>query len=109
MTSTSADEQHTQAWMNQQPMILGGRYAHGSAKIDDHRIIIVGGKDEDGNILSSGLIYNVRTQQSTPLPNDMPAALYDFCVVANNEYVYVIGGNGIDAVVNTCIVYAWKP
>eukprot|EP00816_Leptocylindrus_hargravesii_P004433 CAMPEP_0196814686 /NCGR_PEP_ID=MMETSP1362-20130617/44882_1 /TAXON_ID=163516 /ORGANISM="Leptocylindrus danicus, Strain CCMP1856" /LENGTH=43 /DNA_ID= /DNA_START= /DNA_END= /DNA_ORIENTATION= len=43
MTSNSADEQSTQAWRNQQPMKLGGRCGHGSANIDEHRIIIVGG------------------------------------------------------------------
>eukprot|EP00816_Leptocylindrus_hargravesii_P002373 CAMPEP_0196802000 /NCGR_PEP_ID=MMETSP1362-20130617/1741_1 /TAXON_ID=163516 /ORGANISM="Leptocylindrus danicus, Strain CCMP1856" /LENGTH=270 /DNA_ID=CAMNT_0042173197 /DNA_START=30 /DNA_END=839 /DNA_ORIENTATION=+ len=92
MTSTSADKQHTQAWTNQQPMILGSRCGHGSASIDEHRIIIVGGRDAGGNVLSSGFIYDARTQQSTPLPNDMPAALTGCRVVANDEYVYVIGG-----------------
>eukprot|EP00816_Leptocylindrus_hargravesii_P013054 CAMPEP_0196804752 /NCGR_PEP_ID=MMETSP1362-20130617/4414_1 /TAXON_ID=163516 /ORGANISM="Leptocylindrus danicus, Strain CCMP1856" /LENGTH=73 /DNA_ID=CAMNT_0042177235 /DNA_START=188 /DNA_END=406 /DNA_ORIENTATION=+ len=73
MATKSANKQHTNAWRNQQPMILDGRFHHGSAKIDDHRIIIVGGQDADGNDLSSGFIYDARTQQSTPLPNDMPA------------------------------------
>eukprot|EP00816_Leptocylindrus_hargravesii_P007186 CAMPEP_0196825102 /NCGR_PEP_ID=MMETSP1362-20130617/92861_1 /TAXON_ID=163516 /ORGANISM="Leptocylindrus danicus, Strain CCMP1856" /LENGTH=185 /DNA_ID=CAMNT_0042205479 /DNA_START=318 /DNA_END=873 /DNA_ORIENTATION=- len=72
-------------------MILGGRHSHGSAKIDDHRMIIVGGLNGK-NVLSSGLIYNTRTQQSTPLPNDMPAALVGCCVVASDGFVYVIGG-----------------
>jgi len=82
-------------------MIHGGRYNHGSAKIDQYRMIIVGGEDAHaGNYLSSGYIYDVRTQQSTPLPNDMPEALTDCCVVANDANVYVIGGkdNSGDAV-----------
>ena len=82
-------------------MILDGRYDHGSAKIDQHRMIIVGGKDTGGNRLSSGYIYDVRTQQSTRLLNDMPVALFSCCVVANEEFVYVIGGYGNRRYVNT--------
>jgi len=52
----------------------------------------VGGMDTGGNTLSSGYIYDVRTQQSTRLLNDMPEALYSCCVVAKEEFVYVIGG-----------------
>ena len=82
-------------------MILGGRYGNGSAKIYEHRMIIVGGKDADDNVLSSGFIYDVRTQQSTPLPIDMPEALADCCVVANDGFVYVLGGFGNNGHVNT--------
>eukprot|EP00816_Leptocylindrus_hargravesii_P012250 CAMPEP_0196806712 /NCGR_PEP_ID=MMETSP1362-20130617/6629_1 /TAXON_ID=163516 /ORGANISM="Leptocylindrus danicus, Strain CCMP1856" /LENGTH=128 /DNA_ID=CAMNT_0042180315 /DNA_START=23 /DNA_END=405 /DNA_ORIENTATION=+ len=92
MATNTADEQNTQAWKNQQPMVLGGRRQHGSAKIDEHRMIIVGGLDADDNELSSCFIYDVRTQQSTPLRHDMPAALTGCCVVANDEYAYVLGG-----------------
>jgi len=86
-------------------MQFGARWAHGCAKIDEHRIIIVGGFHANWNALSSGYIYDVRTQQSTRLPNDMPVALYGCCVVANEEFVYVIGGftwvHSIGYVVNT--------
>eukprot|EP00814_Leptocylindrus_danicus_P013018 CAMPEP_0116029180 /NCGR_PEP_ID=MMETSP0321-20121206/15967_1 /TAXON_ID=163516 /ORGANISM="Leptocylindrus danicus var. danicus, Strain B650" /LENGTH=65 /DNA_ID=CAMNT_0003503469 /DNA_START=44 /DNA_END=238 /DNA_ORIENTATION=- len=65
MTSTtSVDEQHTQGWKKQDPMQFGGRCDHGWAKIDEHRIIIVGGGDADWNTLSSCFIYDVRTHQS---------------------------------------------
>eukprot|EP00814_Leptocylindrus_danicus_P021545 CAMPEP_0116023592 /NCGR_PEP_ID=MMETSP0321-20121206/11707_1 /TAXON_ID=163516 /ORGANISM="Leptocylindrus danicus var. danicus, Strain B650" /LENGTH=121 /DNA_ID=CAMNT_0003494949 /DNA_START=185 /DNA_END=550 /DNA_ORIENTATION=+ len=101
MVTNTADEHNTQGWMIQQPMRLGGRYDHGSAKINEHRINIVGGEDADGNTLSTGFIYDVRTQQSTPLPNDMPAALYGCRVVANDGYVCVLGGYGNDGPVNT--------
>merc|ERR1712226_1750245 len=58
--------------------------------------------DAARNVLSSGFIYNVRTQQSTPLTNDMPAALVGCCVVVNDEFVYVIGGRDAnDDYVNT--------
>ena len=92
MTSNSTEEQDTQTWKNQRPMIQGSRSCHGSAKIDDHRVIIVGGRDADDNVLSSGFIYDARTQQSTPLCNDMPTALYCCYAVANGAYMYVIGG-----------------
>eukprot|EP00816_Leptocylindrus_hargravesii_P012174 CAMPEP_0196804252 /NCGR_PEP_ID=MMETSP1362-20130617/3830_1 /TAXON_ID=163516 /ORGANISM="Leptocylindrus danicus, Strain CCMP1856" /LENGTH=187 /DNA_ID=CAMNT_0042176417 /DNA_START=66 /DNA_END=626 /DNA_ORIENTATION=+ len=83
-------------------MITGGRCGHGSAKTDEHRIIIVGGEDADRKRLSSGLIYDVRTQRSTPLPYDMPAALVGCRAVANDAYVYVLGGlNGFGGAVNT--------
>jgi len=45
-------------------MILDVRRAHGFAKIDEHRFIIVGGWDADWKALFSGIIYNLRTQQS---------------------------------------------
>ena len=65
-------------------------------------MIILGGKDDDGNVLSSGFIYDARTEHSTPLPNDMPAARYLFCAVSNKRYMYVIGGVDADSrVVNT--------
>jgi len=98
----TADEQYIRAWRKQKPLILDGRFAYGWAKIDEHRIIIVGGMDADCNALSSGYIYDVRTQQSTPLLNDMPDALSDCCVVANREYLYVIGGRDAnDEIMNT--------
>ena len=73
-------------------MLQGCRERHGSYAIDDHRMIILGGCDDDDNVLSSGFIYDARTKQSTPLPNDMPEARYGFCAVANEHYMYVIGG-----------------
>ena len=45
----TSNEENTQGWRNQQSMIYGGRNEHGSARIDEHRMIIVGGRDEDGN------------------------------------------------------------
>ena len=113
MASTSADAKQTQAWMKQETMILDGRYGHGSAKIDEHRMIIVGGIDEDGNTLSSGYIYDVRTQQSTRLLNDMPVTLYRCYVVANKEFVYVIGGrddsrDSVNTVYRLCLkTFKW--
>ena len=75
-------------------MLQGVRWRHGCCVIDDHRMIILGGDDDDGNVLSSGFVYNARTKQSTPLPNNMPAARCDFNDVANERYMYVIGGKG---------------
>eukprot|EP00814_Leptocylindrus_danicus_P002745 CAMPEP_0116025380 /NCGR_PEP_ID=MMETSP0321-20121206/13001_1 /TAXON_ID=163516 /ORGANISM="Leptocylindrus danicus var. danicus, Strain B650" /LENGTH=101 /DNA_ID=CAMNT_0003497537 /DNA_START=1 /DNA_END=302 /DNA_ORIENTATION=+ len=84
-------------------MQFGGRSDHGWAKIDEHRMIIVGGVDagrNTRNTLSSCFIYNVRTQQSTPLSNDMPEARMGCSVVANDEHIYVIGGYDDNDVVN---------
>ena len=72
-------------------MLQSGRDGHRSCEIDEHRMIILGGRG-GGNFLSSGFIYDVRTDQSTPLPNNMPAARSLFCAVANKRFVYVIGG-----------------
>ena len=75
-------------------------------------MIILGGEDDD-NILSSGFIYDTRTKQSTPLPNDMPAARSGFCAVASEWYMYIIGGMGADdRAVNTIfrlslVTYQW--
>ena len=79
-----------------QSMIQGGRWGHGCCEIDEHRMIILGGLDDGGNFLSSGFIYDERTKQSTTLPNDMPSARYCFSAVANERYMYVIGGRGAD-------------
>ena len=88
--------------MIQLPMLLRGRCVHCMAKIDEHRMIIVGGKDAKScRPLSSGFIYSMRTQQSTHLINDMPAALKLCCVVSNEEYMFVIGGFRHSHVVNT--------
>ena len=79
----------------------GERYSYVCCEIDEHRMIILGGWD-DGNELSSGFIYDARTKQSTPLPNDMPAARYGFSAIANKRYMYVIGGGSdVNEVVNT--------
>ena len=75
-------------------MIQGTRTNHGCCEIDLHRMIILGGRDDVGNVLSSGFIYDARTKQSSPLPNDMPAARYLFSAVANERYIFVIGGMG---------------
>ena len=71
--------------------------AHGCCKIDEHRMIIVGGHGHYAIPMSSGYIYAARIEQSTPLPNDMPEAQYDPCAVRNKDYMYVIGGRGTDA------------
>ena len=73
-------------------MPQGARFEHGCCDIGEHRMIILGGCDDNENVLSSGFIYDARTEQSTPLPSDMPACLSRFCAVTNKQYMYVIGG-----------------
>ena len=83
-------------------MLQGSREGHGCCEIDEHRMIILGGRDDYNNVLSSGIISDARTKQSTPLPNDMATALYWFCAVSNKQYMYVIGGMYTDdGAVNT--------
>ena len=79
------------------------RMDRGCCEIDEHRMIMLGGEDDnDGNALSSGFIYDARTKQSMPLHNDMPEARYGFSAVANKRYIYVIGGCGANSrAVNT--------
>ena len=74
-------------------MLQGGRDRHGGCEIDEHRMKILGGKD-DYDVLSSGFIFDARTKQSTSLPNDMPEARCSFVAVANNRFMYIIGGAG---------------
>jgi len=58
-------------------------------------MIIVGGTDvKTKRRLSSGAIFDSRTQQWKDLLNNMPVALSSCCAVANAEYAYVIGGEG---------------
>ena len=96
MTSNPVDEQHTRGWKKLQSMPQGARSDHGCCEIDQHRMLILGGKDDGGNVLSIGFIYDARTKQSTPLPSNMPEARYRFSAVANKRYMYVIGGRGAD-------------
>ena len=95
MTTNAVDEQHIRGWRELQSMIQGARENHGCCEIDDHRMIILGGYD-GRNILSSSFIYDERTKQSTPLPNNIPNALCGFSAVANERYLYVIGGCDAD-------------
>ena len=55
-------------------------------------IIVSGYATTSHDVLSSGFIYNARTEQSTPLPNDILPVLEGFSAVSNDEYMYVIGG-----------------
>lgn len=75
-------------------MPLGGRSRHGCCKIGTHQMIIVGGKNAERKYLSSGAIYDVRTEQWMLLPNDMPEDRSGCNVVNDGNYVYVIGGTG---------------
>ena len=102
MTSNAGNKQHTRGWRLLQSILQGARYGHGCCEIDGHRMIILGGCDEDFIFLSSGFIYEARSEHSTPLPNDMPEALHVLCAVANERYMYVIGGrSAVNGVVNT--------
>ena len=89
---SAAAKQDIRGWKALKPMPRGGRHDHCCCEIDDHRIIIVGGLDAYENILSSGMIYDARTELWTPLPNDMPEPLYSFGIAGNDKYVFVIGG-----------------
>ena len=61
MTSNAVNEQHTRGWKELPPMLQGARDSHGCCEIDEHRMIILGGEDDDGNVLSSGFVYDART------------------------------------------------
>ena len=77
-------------------MPQSARSGHGCCEIDQHRMIILGGCDDDRNVLSSGFVYDARTKQSTPLPNDIPTAIYSFSALVNERFMYVIGGRDAD-------------
>ena len=82
-------------------MLQGAKCGHGCCAIDEHRMIILGGYDK-GKVLSSGFVYDARSEQSAPLPSDMPAARYFFTAVANERFMYAIGGKDADGrAVNT--------
>ena len=98
MSSKPADaaDEHddTRKWSELKPLPEGSRWSHSCCAIDEHRMIIIGGINATWNAVSSGLIYDSRTRQMTPLPNDMPAARAESRAVANAENMYVIGGWG---------------
>ena len=89
---SAAAKQDIRGWKALKPMPQGGRHHHGCCEINDHRMIIVGGRDADGNRLDSGMIYDARTELWTPLPNDMPEGLCSVAIAVNDKYVFVIGG-----------------
>ena len=88
---SAAAKHDIRCWKALKP-ISQGRYDHGCCKIDDHRMIILGGRNAYAKTLSSGMIYDVRTELWTPLPNDMPKSLRDFGIAGNDKYVFIIGG-----------------
>jgi len=87
------NQKDTQGWIKGIPVPHGKhRFGHGCSEIDGHRMIILGGVDvKTGRMLSNGAIYDSRTQAWTNLPHNMPVALCDCRVVANEKDVYVIG------------------
>ena len=89
---SAAAKQDIRGWKALKLTPQDGRHHHGCCEIDDHRMIIVGGRSAYGFMLSSGMIYDARTELWTPLPNDMPEDLFGFGIAANDKYVFVIGG-----------------
>ena len=64
------------------------------------------------NELFSGFIYDARTEQSTHLPNNMPAARVGFIAPSIDYYMYVIGGREGELMGELwipCIGSRWKP
>ena len=99
---SAAAKQDIRGWKALKPMPQGSRYAHGCCEVDKHRMIIVGGENAYAETLSSGMIYDARTELWTPLPNDMPEPLHSFGIAGNDKYVFVIGGmNARDGFSNT--------
>ena len=92
LSNAAINQQRTGCCRTLKFMPLSARCSHGCCKIDIHRLIIVGGYDARGKRLSSGAIYDARTEQWMYLPNDMPGGRARCIVVAKGEYVYVIGG-----------------
>ena len=58
----------------------------------------MGGINTNG-ILSSGMIYDARTELWTSLPNDMPEPLRNFGIAGNDKYMFVIGGMTIIVII----------
>mmetsp|Transcript_23954 Transcript_23954/g.36913 ORF Transcript_23954/g.36913 Transcript_23954/m.36913 type:complete len:370 (+) Transcript_23954:127-1236(+) len=103
-SGASIIETKPEAGCTDELVVQGSRYDYACTAIDEHRMVIIGGVDIDGFLLSNGAIYDSRTEHShawTPLPNDMPTALFDCRAVATETCVLVIGGRGSHGVVNT--------
>ena len=103
LSNAAINMPRTARWRKLEPMPYGARTLHGCCKIDTHRMIIVGGEDASGNFISSGAIFDVRTEQWTPLPNDMPKVRAHCSVVAKGKHVYVIGGVNADRNIVTTV------
>lgn len=68
------------------------RFLVACTAIDEHRLIVIGGRDDSYKLLSSCEIYDDRTKEWTYLPNAMPNAIYGCAAVSIDGKVYVIGG-----------------
>mmetsp|Transcript_9321 Transcript_9321/g.14023 ORF Transcript_9321/g.14023 Transcript_9321/m.14023 type:complete len:349 (-) Transcript_9321:285-1331(-) len=76
-------------------MPLGARSRHGSCRINEHIMLILGGWDVNDKRCSDGIVYNIKTKEWWTLPHPTPAALAACSVVATaNGRVYVVGGRG---------------
>ncbi|KAL9244657.1 hypothetical protein vseg_018414 [Gypsophila vaccaria] len=79
-------------WRKGSDMPGVGRSFFGCATSDDNRTVVVaGGHDEDKNALKSALMYNVDTDQWTPLP-DMARARDECKVIFHRGRFYAISG-----------------
>lgn len=98
----ASNTRNNTGWCKLKSILQGGRYDYACCEIDDHRMIIAGGLDSDGFLLSCCVSYDARTEQWTRLPNNMPSALFDCrsVVSSNGTYMYVIGGRGSSGAVN---------
>lgn len=107
-SNTNDEQDRTRGWSKlEQPMPFGARVGHRCCAIDDHRMIFVDGKDNvdagTTRYSSSCAIYDAKANVGWEfLPNDVPALLSEYNVLAYGPYVYVIGGKDYNCD-TTCI------
>ena len=65
--------------------------SHMATTVCDDNVFILGGIDNEGNVLNTAIMYNVTTGVSTPLPN-MTTRRYGCTAVTIGKNIIVMGG-----------------
>jgi len=90
--------------------LLEARFQHMAGMIDDHRILVVGGRDRDANVLGSCEIFDINTGQSVPAAGLPYISSEGRLVKLDDGRVVVLGGrSGGPGSFRSDGVYAFEP
>jgi N-acetylneuraminic acid mutarotase len=106
ISSAEVFEPSSSSWSSVAPMNVA-RVNHSSTLLNDGRVLVVGGNNENGDLLSSSEIYDPQTNTWSFTKNELKdARSAHFAAIMKNGKVIVMGGFGIVTdTLNTVEVY----